>query len=383
MAQLTNADLGFSGNDNPFAEPQPESTTSKQETKTVKPTSKMQVAASTGAAPAVQPPAPNLSAPAAPVLPPLTNASAPPLPTVDNPATTGDFWKSAAASSIPSLLSGLGLAVGGYSVGKMNGGKGSVAPPVDEEMRQIKLEQEKAKHQAIVEENYRKQQAHDAKMLAQAKHAETQVQQSQGKASSQTSTAEQVLQAKALSEKNARDKAINAELKASQGGLTKEEASMKNYLVKSQYGGGEHGEKAYEKTIEILGKRPSYEPGQGGGLSKEETNTIKAWRKENIEGPKVNLNKDMKKAFRGGAGIAALVAIPGFAEAAQRKDYRAMNDIASNLAESLLPIGMTPTTAGAPVVPPSRFTEAAKLGSPYYETDWAKKERSKAVPPPR
>jgi len=80
-----------------------------------------------------------------------------------------------------------------------------------------------AKVEAIVAEQRRKDEAHAAEQrrrdeiheLNKAKHAETQVQQSQGKASSQTSTAEQVLQAKALSEKNARDKAITAELKAS------------------------------------------------------------------------------------------------------------------------------------------------------------------------
>ena len=66
--------------------------------------------------------------------------------------------------------------------------------------------------EAHAAEQRRRDEIHE---LNKAKAAETKIQQSQGKASSQTSTAEQVLQAKALSEKNARDKAITAELKTS------------------------------------------------------------------------------------------------------------------------------------------------------------------------
>ena len=157
-------------------------------------------------------------------------------------------------------------------------------------------------------------------------------------------------------------------------GLTKGEQGMKNYLVKSQYGGGTHGEKAYEKTVEILGKRPSYAPGEGGGLSKEETNIIKDWRKENIEGPKVNLTKDMKRVLKGGGGIALLAAIPGFAEAAQQKNYGKMTDIASDFL--VLPFAQS-REAGMPKaqeesIIAQKFKEAQKLGSPY-----------RAVPPPR
>lgn len=157
-------------------------------------------------------------------------------------------------------------------------------------------------------------------------------------------------------------------------GLTKGEIGMKNYLVKSQYGGGIHGEQAYEKTIEILGKRPSYAPGEGGGLSKEETKIIKDWRKENIEGPKVNLNKDMKRVLKGGGGLAILAAIPGFAEAAQQKNYGKMTDIASDFL--VLPFAQS-REAGMPKAQEEsiigqKYQEAQKLGSPY-----------RAVPPPR
>jgi hypothetical protein len=111
--------------------------------------------------------------------------------------------------------------------------------------------------------------------------------------------------------------------------LTKEQKGMKNYLV-SQYGGGPDGEAAYAKVKEILGSTPEFPKGQGGGLSPEQTKIIKDWRKVNIEGPKVNLTNDMKKAFKGGGGIAVLAAIPGFAEAAANKDLGKMTDIATD-----------------------------------------------------
>ena len=156
-------------------------------------------------------------------------------------------------------------------------------------------------------------------------------------------------------------------------GLTKEQASMKRYLV-GMYGGGPEGEAAYKQVTEILKETPAYEPGQGGGLSKEATNTIKAWRKENIAGPKVNLTHDMKKAMKGAGGIAVLAAIPGFAEAAQRKDFGAMTDIATDFA--VLPFAQS-REAGMPKaqeesIIAQKFKQAQLLGSPY-----------RSVPPPR
>jgi hypothetical protein len=111
--------------------------------------------------------------------------------------------------------------------------------------------------------------------------------------------------------------------------LTKEQKGMKNHLV-SLYGGGPEGEAAYGKVKEILGTTPEFPKGQGGGLSPEQTKIIKDWRKVNIEGPKVNLTHDMKKAFKGGGGLAVLAAIPGFAEAASNKDFGKMTDIATD-----------------------------------------------------
>ena len=155
--------------------------------------------------------------------------------------------------------------------------------------------------------------------------------------------------------------------------LTKEQKGMKNYLV-SQYGGGPEGEAAYKKTIDILGEVPAYEKGQGGGLSKEANNTIKEWRKANIEGPKVNLTHDMKKVMKGAGGAGILMALPGFAEAAQRKDMGKMSDIFTDF--FVLPFaqsreaGMSKREEESIIA--NKFKEASKLGSPY-----------RSVPPPR
>ena len=83
------------------------------------------------------------------------------------------------------------------------------------------------------------------------------------------------------------------------------------------------------------------------------------------------LNKTFPKAVKVG-GLAGLLLTAN--EAANAKNLR---EAAGTVGEAFLPIGMTPSTAGAPVVPPSRFTEAAKLGSPYYNTDWAKQQRTR------
>jgi hypothetical protein len=155
--------------------------------------------------------------------------------------------------------------------------------------------------------------------------------------------------------------------------LTKEQKGMKNYLV-SQYGGGPEGEGAYKKVIDILGEVPAFEKGQGGGLSPEANNTIKEWRKSNIEGPKVNLTHDMKKVMKGAGGAAILMALPGFAEAAQRKDVGKMSDIFTDF--FVLPFAQS-REAGMPKaqeedIIAAKFKEASKLGSPY-----------RSVPPPR
>ena len=147
-------------------------------------------------------------------------------------------------------------------------------------------------------------------------------------------------------------------------GLTKEQISMKRYL-ESNYGGGEVGAKTYAKVGEILGYTPAYEPGKGGGLKPEENALIKGYRKENIEGPKVNLDKNMKRALKGGAAAAALMAIPGFADAAQKKDYGRMVDLASDF---IVPPFAGSTELGVSTLGEKQmkaFENAQKLGSPY------------------
>ena len=150
----------------------------------------------------------------------------------------------------------------------------------------------------------------------------------------------------------------------SEVGLTKQEIGMKRYL-ESFYGGGEVGAKTYGQVGEILGYRPAFEPGKGGGLKAEENALIKGYRKENIEGPKVNLDKEMKRALKGGAAAAALMAIPGFADAAQKKDYGRMVDLASDF---IVPPFAGSTELGVSTLGEKQlkaFENAQKLGSPY------------------
>jgi len=150
----------------------------------------------------------------------------------------------------------------------------------------------------------------------------------------------------------------------SEAGLTKQEIGMKRYL-ESFYGGGEVGAKTYGQVNEILGYRPAFEPGKGGGLKPEENAIIKGYRKENIEGPKVNLDKEMKRGLKGGLAVGALMAIPGFADAAQKKDYGRMVDLASDF---IVPPFAGSTELGVSTLGEKQmkaFENAQKLGSPY------------------
>lgn len=152
-------------------------------------------------------------------------------------------------------------------------------------------------------------------------------------------------------------------------GMTKEEAGMRGHLL-GMYGGKEspYAQQAYEQVKEILGYTPAYPPdGKGGSLTQEEKGKILDWRKGNIEGPKPNLTYDMKKTLKGGsaAAIAALALTPAFVNASESQKRQMIG-------EALLPFGMTPSEAGAPVLPPSvlaaqkrQMEEMQKLGSPY------------------
>jgi hypothetical protein len=96
----------------------------------------------------------------------------------------------------------------------------------------------------------------------------------------------------------------------------------------------------------------------------------------------IGSNKLVKVAGVGGAliSLADLAKAQSVSEATLR---------GADIATDYIPLvgqikqALTSSTAGAPVVPESRFSEAAKLGSPYYGTEWAKAQRSKPVPPPR
>jgi hypothetical protein len=147
-------------------------------------------------------------------------------------------------------------------------------------------------------------------------------------------------------------------------GLTKQEIGMKRYL-EDFYGKGEIGAKTYGQVNDILGYRPAYEVGKGGGLSPKENEIIKGYRKENIEGPKVNLDKEMKRGLKGGLAVGALMAIPGFADAAQKKDYGRMVDLASDF---VVPPFAGSTELGVSTLGEKQlkaFENAQKLGSPY------------------
>jgi hypothetical protein len=152
--------------------------------------------------------------------------------------------------------------------------------------------------------------------------------------------------------------------------------SMKNYLTGSQ---GFNEEQYNTLMKDILGKDLEM-PSTGGGFGEkshpEEWNKYMAWRKENIEGPKSNLNFDIKKKLRDvekiedpkaratarNALIVSLMSLPAFLNAKTSKEMR---EARQGLGEAILPIGMTPTEAGAPTLPPNAYSESKKLGSPF------------------
>ena len=153
-------------------------------------------------------------------------------------------------------------------------------------------------------------------------------------------------------------------------GLNKAQNSMRNYFIGSQNFTPEQYDELITKVYG--GKAPEMGP-MGGGLLPEDQATYKGYRKENIQGPKVNLTRDMKKVIKGG-GIATLLSLPAFINA---KTSEERNQIIRDFGEGLLPIGVTPTEAGAPTLTPEireSQRQATLLGSPY--------RKSKGVKPP-
>ena len=78
------------------------------------------------------------------------------------------------------------------------------------------------------------------------------------------------------------------------------------------------------------------------------------------------------KAAKVGGILGALVAIPDLVNA-QTVGQRGM--AGANLLESVLPLGAQINEAGAPGVQQSQISQAALLGSPYAQTEWAKTQR--------
>ena len=78
------------------------------------------------------------------------------------------------------------------------------------------------------------------------------------------------------------------------------------------------------------------------------------------------------KAAKVGGILGALIAIPDLVNA-QTVGQRGM--AGANLLESVLPLGAQINEAGAPGVQQSQISQAALLGSPYAQTEWAKNQR--------
>ena len=157
--------------------------------------------------------------------------------------------------------------------------------------------------------------------------------------------------------------------------LTKKEQGMKNWLL-NQYGGKNEpmAHEAYNQVKNILGYTPAYPEGsKGGSLAPEEKGKILQYRKQELPGPKVNLTHDMKKALKAGGPIAAaLIATTEFANA---KTPEEKANAGANMLGAILPLGADIRDVGAPTLPSQQIPNAALLGSPYAQTEWAKTQR--------
>jgi hypothetical protein len=147
--------------------------------------------------------------------------------------------------------------------------------------------------------------------------------------------------------------------------LSKAQNSMRNYFIGSQNFTPEQYD---EFVTKVYGGVAPEMGAMGGGLSAEDQAKYKSYRKENIEGPKVNLTRDMKKVIKAG-GVATLLSLPAFINA---KTAEERNQIIRDFGEGMLPIGVTPTEAGAPGLTPAILEsqrQATLLGSPYRKTE--------------
>ena len=292
--------------------------------------------------------------------------------------------------------------------------QGAVEPKPLSELEQLRVDKAKFELEAAKAKEARAAELHANKLASEAKRAETKVQQGQGKAfNNQDNTilanaekikAEKALEAAGLKKPPKQAPAASVAPPAqttpitatptapapqsvtppadkfvlpissnpAETALTKEQMSARNWLS-SQYGSPS---KYFESVQDIHGGvPPSYTSAAGEkAIGKDAHQVIMDWRKTNIEGPKVNLTHDMKKVMKGAGGMAVLMALPGFAEAAQRKDVGKMSDIFTDF--FVLPFAQS-REAGIPKAQEestiaSKFKEAQKLGSPYA-----------SVPPPK
>lgn len=170
-------------------------------------------------------------------------------------------------------------------------------------------------------------------------------------------------------------KKVKAPISPEDAQLSKQELGMKKHLL-GLYGEKENplaAAKAYDTVKEILGYTPAYPVGEGGSLNPEEKGKVLGYRKENIAGPKVNLTHDMKKILKkGGPAVAVLAASTEFANA---KTPEQKASAGTNLLGAILPPGADILEAGAPTISQQSILDAYKLGSPYAQTEEAKKAR--------
>jgi len=170
-------------------------------------------------------------------------------------------------------------------------------------------------------------------------------------------------------------KKVKAPISPEDAKLSKQELGMKKHLL-GMYGEKDNplaAAKAYDTVKEILGYTPAYPVGEGGSLNPEEKGKVLGYRKENIAGPKVNITHDMKKILKkGGPAVAVLAASTEFANAKTAEEKATAG---SNLLGAILPPGADILEAGAPTVGSQSIANSYKLGSPYAQTEEAKKAR--------
>lgn len=105
-------------------------------------------------------------------------------------------------------------------------------------------------------------------------------------------------------------------------------------------------------------------------------------RKERGIPPRENFGQLGKVAKVGGVAGLALTAAQ-MAQAAQNRKYTEAALMGADIATDFIPgvaqlkQGLSPSEAGAPGVSSQAFSNAALLGSPYAQTEWAKNQRSK------